>query len=119
MDWNYSRISLYIKPLTEVSEPYVLWLDTIDPETELGRTELRNVTDEVSWGERHSNELGLLEIISLRLNRALMRVTNQEPGVKGTPIVRVTHKESLVKQGITSALWYEVTEVAGEQFESR
>jgi hypothetical protein len=75
--------------------------------------------DEVAWGERHANELGILEIISLRVNRALLEATSNEYWGETRPVLRVERKEALEQQGVTVAFWYEVQEVSGEQFENR
>jgi len=35
---------------------------------------LQEVQDEINWGDYHSSELGILEIISLRVNKALLAI---------------------------------------------
>ena len=118
-DWNYSRISLVIKPLDKFDGPYVLSLETIDLTTQQGRSDLKALVDEVRWGQRHSSELGILEVVSLRINRALLEVTNDEYWQHRRAIVRIAKKEDIAGQGTTHALWYQVTEVAGEDFDNR
>ena len=103
-DWNYSRIHLQLRALTDINSPYVLWIEPSD--------DLKTLQSEISWGNRHCDELGILEIVSLRLNKALMEL-------KESVIVRLVKKEELQAQGFEEAFWYEVEEVAGEEFDSR
>jgi predicted outer membrane lipoprotein len=118
-DLNYSRITLISKPLHDVDGPYALWYETLDVRTKVGKSTLKLAADEVAWGERHTNELGILEIISLRINKALMESTSDELWGFNRPIFRLEKKEVLAQKGINAALWYEVHEVAGEEFENR
>jgi hypothetical protein len=118
-DWNYSRISLLEKQLDSLESPYVLRFEILDLMTKQGRAELKALSDEVKWGERHSSELGVLEIVSLRINKALLEVTSDEYWQSQRPVARIAKRELLLAQGITSALWYEVREVAGEDFDNR
>jgi hypothetical protein len=118
-DWNYSRIILESSKLELLSSPYVLWIDLIDVSNPTKRKAFKTYEDEVTWGGRHSNELGILELISLRINRALIESTSDEHWENRRPIVRLVKKEDLIKQGITDAFWYRVTEVVGDDFDSR
>ena len=118
-DWNYSRISLSVRPLDGLSSLYVLWPEALDLVTKEGRADLKALSDEVKWGERHSSELGILEIISLRINKALIENISDQPSQKTRTILRVVKKHLLAEQGIRAALWYEVQEVAGEDFDNR
>jgi hypothetical protein len=118
-DWNYSRIYLEQKPLSEIHGPYVLWCDLISTKTKQGIADLETVQHEVSWGDRHSNELGILEIISLRLNKALFETTSNEFWGTERPVVRVVRKQAIEQQGISDAFWYRVQEVWGEEFDNR
>jgi hypothetical protein len=118
-DWNYSRISLIEKNLDLLQGPYVLRFEMLDLITEQGREELKTIRQEVKWGERHSSELGVLEIVSLRINKALLEVTSDEYWQWKRPVARIAKREILMAQGVTSALWYEVHEVAGEDFDNR
>jgi len=118
-DWNYSRISLLVKQLDEIEIPYVLRFETLDLKTKQGRGELKTISDEVKWGERHSSELGMLELVSLRINKALLEITSDEHWQWKRPVARIAKRETLLAQGITSALWYEVHEVVGEDFDNR
>jgi len=118
-DWNYSRISLAIRQLHSLNSPYALSLEILDLDTKQGRTELKALTDEVKWGERHSSELGMLEVVSLRLNRALLETTGDDHWKHKRPVVRIVKKEALAAKGITDALWYQITEVVGEDFDNR
>src|SRR3989442_10995924 len=77
-DWNYSRIQLLCRDLAHSDTPYALWVDRLDLETNEGRAALRACAKEVSWGDRHSSDLGILEIISLRLNKALLEHTDDD-----------------------------------------
>src|ERR1700693_4620585 len=77
-DWNYSRISLIIRPLDTIDGPYILRLELLDVKTKPGRADLKTLSDEVKWGERHASELGMLEVVSLRINKALLEVTSDE-----------------------------------------
>jgi len=118
-DFQYSRIFLQIKPLESINGPYALWYELVSTTVKQGRTDLRAASDEVTWGERHSHELGILEIISLRLNKALLALSSDELWGDTHPIIRVTERQLLAQQGVTEALWYEVQEVSGEEFDSR
>ena len=116
-DWNYSRINLIVRPLESVNSPYVLQADQIDTLTAEGKIALKSLQSEVTWGERHSSELGILELVSLRLNKALLEVVPEANQFR--PIIRLVPKEELASQGITSAIWYKVEEVAGTEFDNR
>ena len=118
-DWNYSRIYLQLRPLHILEGPYVLWFDLIETSTKPGKANIKSVASEILWGDRHSSELGILEIISLRINKALFEVTTDEFWGNQRPVLRVTKKELLTGSNVTHALWYTVTEVAGEEFENR
>ena len=118
-DWNYSRISLSIRPLDEFESPYFLWPEVLDLVTKQGRGDLKTLSDEVKWGDRHSSELGVLELISLRINKALLESTSDQFWQNKRPILRVVSRHLLVEQVVKSALWYEVREVHGEDFDNR
>ena len=118
-DMNYSRIRLMVKLLHDVDGPYALWFDILDVRADAGKSALKIATDEVTWGERHTNELGILEIISLRLNKALLQCTSDEFWGFSRPVLRIEKKEVLAQKGISAVLWYEVQEVGGEEFENR
>jgi hypothetical protein len=118
-DWNYSRISLVLKPLDSIIGPYGLWVDLIDTNSKRGLEDLKTSKGEVAWGQHHSNELGILELVSLRVNKALLETTSDEHWSFKRPVLRLVSKESLAQQGITGAIWYEVAEVRGEDFDSR
>ncbi|MGA2603799.1 MAG: hypothetical protein ABSG14_06175 [Verrucomicrobiia bacterium] len=118
-DWNYSRIYLITKPLETVDGPYVLKIEVLDQTTTEGRNDLRSLTDEVKWGDRHSSELGLLEVVSLRINKALLEVTSNDYWHQKRPVIRIIKKESVDRQDTTHAIWYHITEVTGEDFDNR
>ena len=118
-DWNYSRILLIPKPLADILGPYALCFEQITTKEKSSMAELKSVADEVKWGDHHSNELGILELISLRINKALFDSTSDEFWDFKRPVVRLVKKETLAEKGITSAFWYEVLEVAGDDFENR
>jgi hypothetical protein len=118
-DWNYSRILLVIRPLNKLDGPYALTIETLDLNTQQGRRDLKALADEVKWGQRHSSELGMLEVVSLRINKALLEATSDEHWQYRRQVVRIVRKEDLVGQGTTHAFWYQVTEVAGEDFDNR
>lgn len=118
-DWNYSRISLCLNALESIIGPYALWIDLIQTRTKQGQADLKNSRSEIAWGQHHSNELGILEIVSLRINKALLESTSDEFWDFERPIVRLTGKEELAQKGITHALWYDVIEVAGQDFDTR
>ena len=118
-DWNYSRISLTTRALDTLNSPYILRLEVLDLETKQGRVDLKTLSDEVKWGERHASELGMLEVVSLRINRALLEVTSDEHWQFKRPVVRIAKKEVLAGQETTHAIWYQITEVAGEDFDNR
>ena len=118
-DCNYSRISLSTCPLRSLDSPYSLWLEILDLETKQGRSDLKTLSDEVKWGERHSSELGMLEVVSLRINRALLEITSDDHWQHKRPVVRIVKKEVLVKKQVANAVWYQITEVVGEDFDNR
>lgn len=112
-DWNYSRIRLFIKPLSQLHSPYVLWIERVE-----GEADLRALRDEVAWGSRHSDELGILEIVSLRINKAILQALGEKPSAE-QPVLRIVKKQELESHQITEAFWYEIQEVSGEDFENR
>jgi hypothetical protein len=118
-DWNYSRIHLVTQSLQTTDSPYVLWCETIDTKDEANAQLLKSLENEIKWGDRHSNELGFLELVSLRLNKALLESTSDEYWNYQRPVIRVVKRDDLVAQGVTEAFWYRITEVAGDQFDSR
>lgn len=118
-DWNYSRISLSIRPLDEFDSPYLLWPEVLDLVTKQGRNDLKALSDEVKWGERHSSELGVLELVSLRINKALLESSSDESWQNKRPVLRVVSRHLLIEQGVALAIWYEVREVRGEDFDNR
>src|ERR1035438_2365237 len=116
-DWNYSRITLIIKPLSNAECPYVLKIEILDQNTKEGRNELKTLSDEVKWGDRHSSELGMLELVSLRINKALIEVTSNDYWNQKRPVVRVIKQQPIDRENTTQAIWYHITEVAGEDFD--
>ena len=118
-DWNYSRISPVSKLLENIDGPYVLKLDVLDLTTREGRNELRSLVDEVKWGDRHSSQLGMLEVVSLRINKALLEVSSDDYWRQKRPVIRVVKKEGADREDITHVIWYQITEVAGEDFDNR
>jgi hypothetical protein len=118
-DWNYSRLSVQVIPLQAIEGPFALVVETADLTTKQGRAELKLLQQEVDWGDRHSSELGFLELVSLRLNKALLAVGDRQQLEAAWPILRLAKRDDLVAKGETLALWYKVTEVSGEEFDSR
>ena len=118
-DWNYSRIMLVIRPLNKLDGPYALTIETLDLNTQQGRHDLKALADEVKWGQRHSSELGMLEVVSLRINKALLEATSDEHWQHRRKVIRIVRREDLAVQGTMHAFWYQVTEVAGEDFDNR
>ncbi|MCX7915370.1 MAG: hypothetical protein N3A53_03590 [Verrucomicrobiae bacterium] len=118
-DWNYSRITLTTLPLGDWPMPYVLWCEWLDMRKKQNHREISDIKEEIRWGERHSDELGILELISLRINKALLESTSDEYWKFNRPVVRVVKTKSLTDQGIETAFWYQVTEVEGEEFDNR
>lgn len=118
-DWNYSRIRLLTRPLRDTYSPYAIWIELLDLRSPDGRSQLNNVADEIKWGDRHSNELGVLELISLRLNKALLECTSDEDWEHKRPVLRVARTEELIQKAVTDALWYVIEEVIGDQFDNR
>ena len=118
-DWNYSRISLVIRPLDGFDSPYILRLEVLDLKTKQGRTDLKTLSDEVKWGDRHASELGMLEVVSLRINKALLEATSDEYWQFKRPVVRIAKRESFAGQQDARSIWYQITEVAGEDFDNR
>lgn len=118
-DWNYSRIYLTIKPFNTVEGPYILRVELLDQTTREGRNELKTLADEVKWGDRHSSELGMLEVVSLRINKALLEVTSNEYWNQKRPVVRIVKKQAVDREDNTDVIWYRITEVAGEEFDNR
>jgi hypothetical protein len=118
-DWNYSRISLTLCLLDKLNSSYMLELEILDLGSKQGRTDLKTLSDEVKWGERHSSELSMLEVVSLRINRALLEITSDEHWQYKRPVVRIAKKEAIAEQAPTHALWYQINEVAGEDYDNR
>ena len=118
-DWNYSRIRLQPRTLAQMDSPYVLWIEYADSRDQQGEIELKRLKDEIRWGCQHGDELGILEIANLRLNKALLESTTDEHWSYQRPIVRLAKRQQLEAQGIVDAFWYEVEEVSGEDFDSR
>ncbi len=118
-DWNYSRISLCLRDLRGLASEYALWVELVSTDSKEGQNDIKTYSAEIAWGERHSNELGILELISLRLNKALTECTSDNEWDNRRPFIRLASKEQLMDQGITEALWYDVKEVGGEEFDNR
>jgi hypothetical protein len=118
-DWNYSRISLVTRLLEGLYSPYILRLEVLDLKTKQGRADLKTLSDEVKWGDRHASELGMLEVVSLRINKALLEVTSDEYWQFKRPVVRIAKCQLPAGQSDTRAIWYHITEVAGEDFDNR
>jgi hypothetical protein len=118
-DWNYSRITLELRPLAQIDSPYALWVERIETDHKAGKGELAQLKSEVTWGSRHSEELSILEIISLRLNKMLLATTADGKWMNRRPVIRTVKKRDLEIQGITDAFWYGVQEVGGEEFDNR
>ena len=118
-DWNYSRISLVIRQLDALDSPYVLTFENLDLKTKRGLVDLKTLSDEVKWGERHSSELSMLEVVSLRINKALLEITSDEHWQYRRPAVRIVKKELVAGKPITQAIWYQINEVAGDDFDNR
>ncbi len=118
-DWNYSRIRVEVCLLADCHSPYLLEVDWLDLKGKQGLAAFKTLQGEITWGERHSHELGILEIISLRINRALLEVTSDAHWNGIRPVFRLAKHDDLSKQGRTHAFWYGVEEVAGEAFENR
>jgi len=118
-DWHYSRIKLILCRLEEVTSPYLLGIDWLDMRRKQGQVEFKALQDEIVWGECHSNELGMLEIASLRLNRALLEVSTTEDWHGVRPMIRLQKRTALLQKGQTHAFFYDVEEVQGEEFENR
>jgi hypothetical protein len=118
-DWNYSRIKLLTSPLRDICGPYTLAIDVLDQNAKKGQAELKTLADEVKWGDRHSSELGMLEIVSLRINKALLETTSDDYWNQKRPVVRVAKKEAVDIQALPCAIWYQIIEVAGEDFDNR
>jgi hypothetical protein len=124
-DWNYSRIRLKGVEVASVQSPYLLAYELVDPSTAKGRRDLKAVQDEVTWGDHHASELGILEIISLRVNKAMLALEGEHFSLPDAPqrryraVLRVVPRNALLASNIAAAIWYEVEEVAGEEFENR
>jgi hypothetical protein len=118
-DWNYSRITVEVLSLAQIPSPYALRVEFVSLAGKQGQRDLKLVRNEVNWGDRHAAELGILELVSLRLNKALLAVASRSFGAAEHPVVRLAKREDLLNQGVTEALWYQVQEVLGEEFDSR
>ncbi len=118
-DWNYSRISLVTQMLHDSESPYVLWCEYVNIADKASHDTLKSLNDELKWGERHSNELGFLELVSLRLNKALAESTSDDHWKNERPVIRVVKRHDLISQGITEAFWYQIQEVEGDMFDNR
>ena len=108
-----------MRSLDTIEGPYALWLELVSTNAKQRQNDLTVFTDEIAWGERHSNELGILETISLRENRALLEASTNDSWDFRRPTIRLVSKEVLAQQGIPSAIWYEVHEASGEEFDNR
>lgn len=124
-DWNYSRVRLVTLQVSALQCPYLLGCEFVDPNSKKGAREIKDVQSEVTWGEHHSSELGILELVSLRLNKALLAVVDEKflsggpPSHRGHPIIRLVKRQALIDANVPLAMWYEVQEVSGEEFDSR
>ena len=118
-DWNYSRISLVNRQFSILNSRYILKLEVLDLDSKQGRTDLKTLSDEVKWGDRHSSELGMLEVVSLRINKALLEITSDQYWLNKRPVVRIVKSEDVPREQDASVLWYQITEVAGEDFDNR
>lgn len=124
-DWNYSRIRLTVVPVAAAQSPYLLACELISLQTPKGKRDLKDVEMEITWGEHHSSELGILEIISLRLNKALLAVVGTnlystgQPPRPYHPVLRLVKREDMLAANASEAIWYDVEEVRGEDFENR
>jgi hypothetical protein len=77
------------------------------------------LVDEVKWGDRHSSQIGMLEVVSLRINKALLEVSSDTYWHQKRPVIRIVKKEGVDREDTTHAIWYQITEVAGEDFDNR
>lgn len=124
-DWNYSRLRLTVVELNALQCPYLLGCELIDTASPTAEQTLKDVRGEVNWGDHHSDELGILEIISLRLNKALLSLGKRSIVLWGTPpkpklpVIRLVKRQDLLALHTTKALWYEGQEVSGEDFDNR
>lgn len=118
-DWNYSRLSLKVLMLNEIKGPYALAIDWIDVGGKTGQNVYKTCISEITWGNRHSHELGVLELISLRMNKALSEVSSDDFWHGVRPVLRLQRKAELESLGQTHGFWYQVEEVEGEEFENR
>ncbi len=118
-DWNYSRISLINRHFNMLNSRYILKLEVLDLDAKPGRTDLKTLSDEVKWGDRHSSELGMLEVVSLRINKALLEITSDQYWQNKRPVVRIVKAEDVAGENDDSVLWYQINEVAGEDFDNR
>lgn len=118
-DWNYSRIRLISRSLATLQSPYSMVVDLVDTGTTDGKKAYQNYSREVSWGMRHSSELGILELISLRVNWVLLEHSEEVDWGTVRPVIRLLQSQELLKSGITDAIWYEVQEMSGEEFDNR
>jgi hypothetical protein len=118
-EWNYSRITLELCRLSQIDSPYVLWVERVKTDTRAGGVDLAQLKSEIAWGSRHSEQLGFLEIVSLRLNKTLLENTPDESWAQQRPVIRVVKKEELESQGLEAAFWYRIQEVGGEEFDDR
>jgi hypothetical protein len=124
-DWNYSRIRLTAVEVAALDSPYLLDCELLDLGTARGERECKEVQNEVVWGDHHSSELGILEIISLRVNKALLSLrdvnlaANNTATRKKIPVMRLRKRQDLLVAGTEAAIWYEITEVGGEEFDNR
>ena len=118
-DWNYSRIILIPCELKERVSPYVFGIDWLDTHGKKGQADYKAVLQEVTWGQRHSHELGILEIVSLRLNDALSQVTSTEYWHGVRPVIRLQKRSDFLEKGQTHAFWYQIQEAQGIEFENR
>ncbi len=117
--WNYSRIMLVTKPVQLCNSVYFFVVELLDMRDKNGQSAFKNILDEISWGDHHSSELGILEIISLRINKALAETSSDTDWNYLRPVIRISKIDQLMVQHVTQVVWYEVHEIAGVDFDSR
>lgn len=116
--WHHSRLRLVTRPLEQIPGAKALWLETIATGNRDGQRLLRELRSRVSSAVGHLSELPIIQIVICRLNEALLALTTDEDWQHQRPFITWVRKDELVGRGMTTALWYEVEELLGDDTES-
>jgi len=118
-DWNYSRISLGYTPVICIRQPLCPRLETLD----LSRNRGRPISNPIRRGEMGRTptlpNFGMLEVVSLRINKDSSKSQATNIGNISAQWFVSLKREVLVGQPTVHAIWYRISEVAGDDFDNR